>query len=191
MAGLAPVNASNTEAQLGSGVSGALRAACGPGFQDEILQALEEKHQGSMPPGEAFVTGAGAHPTAKWVVHAAVMDYRDGFTAASRPDEARVRSCYEATWRQIESIDHPAISVAMPALGAGTGQLGVAIPTRMAAETLKAHLAAVPKSRIARVAFYGYSLPEFAAICRVLREELELPPGTIPSEIEAFLDAGS
>ncbi|MHB8876982.1 MAG: macro domain-containing protein [Myxococcaceae bacterium] len=79
------VNASNTNGQLGTGVSAAIRKACGAGFQTKISSALERRCGGPMRPGEVLVTDAGSHPRAKFVVHVAVMDYREGFTGASFP----------------------------------------------------------------------------------------------------------
>ena len=70
------VNASNTNAQLGTGVSAAIRQACGKGYQEKIFAALEEKFHGPMKPGEVLLTDAGTHPRAAWVAHVAVMDYR-------------------------------------------------------------------------------------------------------------------
>lgn len=162
------VNASNTNGQLGSGVSAAIRGACGPGFQQAIFEALEATFHGPMEPGQVLVTHAGSHPRARWVAHVAVMDYRDGFTAKSFPTLALVREGCARLWNRLEEGDAPELSVAMVALGAGTGNLGVQDSTRVAVETLLAHLEARPSSKVRRVTFYGYALHEFLAMAKVL-----------------------
>jgi hypothetical protein len=73
-------------------------------------------------------------------------------------------------WRAIEALPEKPLSVGMVALGAGTGNLGVRLPTEIACETLKAHLARTPESRIARVVFHGYQLHEFANVLHVVRK---------------------
>lgn len=151
------VNASNTNATLGSGVSGAIRKACGPQFLGELTKALQAAFHGPMEPGQVLVTNAGTHPRAQWIVHVAVMDYRQGMGPQSYPTLETVRRGCERLWQAVEALPgSDRHSVAMVALGAGTGDLGVAEPTRLAAETLKAHAAATPDSRIERVRFYGY-----------------------------------
>lgn len=181
------VNASNTNAQLGSGVSGAIRQACGPRFQAEILEALKAKHGGPMKPGALLVTNAGAHPRAKWVVHVAVMDYRGGFDAGSFPSLDLIRTSCERLWDAVDALPGGPHSVAMVALGAGTGNLGVAEPTRVAAETLKAHLAIHTASRIERVAFYGFLIHEYLAMAHVLVKVFPELRATLPADVQKQL----
>ncbi len=181
------VNASNTNGNLGSGVSGAIRVACGPDFQAEIHRALQEEAGGPMEPGDVLVTGAGAHPTAKWVVHVAVMDYRNGFTGATYPDAERIEACCIDLWSVLEEIDSPVpLTVAMPALGAGTGQLGVRLPTEIACDTLRAHLAGRGSTMIGEIVFYGYLLHEFIAVCDVVSSRFDVSDQT-PPEVRTFL----
>src|SRR5206468_3941367 len=119
------VNASNTNGQLGTGVSAAIRAACGNGFQEKIVAALQARFGGPMEPGEVLVTDAGTHPRARHVAHVAVMDYREGFTGSSYPAVELIRGACVKLWRTLEAVDGGPHSVAMVALGAGTGGLGV------------------------------------------------------------------
>src|SRR6185436_7692786 len=100
---------------LGSGVSAAIRRACGTDFQRHIEQALKEKFGGPMEPGRVLVTDAGAHPRAKWVAHVAVMDFRGGRTA---PTLDTLRTGCEKLWDAIEVLSEHPVSVAMVALGA-------------------------------------------------------------------------
>lgn len=163
------VNASNTNAQLGTGVSGAIRVACGEAYQRHIVEEMGRQKGGPMNPGDLFITDAGAAPRARFVAHVAVMDYRYDFDASSYPTPARIRTACERLWEAIELISHPGpLSVAMVALGAGTGNLGVREPTRIAAETLKAHFAIFPNPRIDRVCFYGYQPVEHLAMAAEL-----------------------
>jgi O-acetyl-ADP-ribose deacetylase (regulator of RNase III) len=164
------VNASNTGARLGSGVSHAIRVACGPEFQGHIYAELERLKGGPMEPGDLFVTHAGAHPNAKHVVHAAVMDYREGAKFSSvAPDEARIRAICDKLWPAIEAIEGGPHSVAMVALGGGTGGLGVRMPTEVACETLKAHGGA----GISRVRFYGWADHEFLNMADVVSKHFD------------------
>jgi O-acetyl-ADP-ribose deacetylase (regulator of RNase III) len=153
------VNASNTHVTLGSGVSAAIRQACGHEFQRQIEQALREKFGGPMEPGRILVTDAGAHPRAKWVVHVAVMDYRSGARSAA-PSLDLIRTGCEKLWDAIETLSEQPLSVAMVALGAGAGGLDFAESMRIGCETLKAHAAIHRDTRIARVAFYAFSPAE-------------------------------
>ena len=162
------VNASNTNAALGSGVSGAIRAACGRGYQEHIVEQMRARFGGPMEPGDVLVTGAGSHPRARWVAHVAVMDYREGFTGTSFPSLELVERASKKLWLAIEELPEP-VTVAMVALGAGTGRLGVRDPTRIACDTLKAHLTARAGSRIEGITFYGWEIYEHMAIAEVVR----------------------
>lgn len=162
------VNASNTNVMLGSGVSGAIRQACGAGYQAHIAKALAERFKGPMTPGDVLVTDAGAHPTAKWVAHIAVMDYRQGMTGSSFPTLAVIHNGCTKLWPAIEELGED-VTVAMVALGAGTGQLGVREPTRVACETLSRHIDTHPASHIKGVTFYGFMLHEHMAIAEVVK----------------------
>ena len=144
------VNASNTNVALGAGVSAAIRAACGEGYQEHVQKALGETFGRAMEPGEVLVTDGGGHPRARWVAHVAVMDYREG-APSPYPTVATIEAGCRRLWEAVESLGEPS-TVAMVALGAGTGGLGVEEPTRVACETLRAHLARAPSS-VLREAF--------------------------------------
>lgn len=161
------VNASNTEARLGSGVSHAIRLACGEGYQESIVAQMHQKFGGSMEPGDVFITDAGTH-AATFVAHVAVMDYRNtGGTPF--PNADRIRKGCVGLWNAIAELD-AAVTVAMVALGGGTGQMGVATPTQIACETLKTHVEAREASNIDGVTFYGWTLPEYLAMAASVQE---------------------
>lgn len=183
------VNASNTNAQLGTGVSAAIRQACGKGYQEKVLAALDHFFHGPMKPGDVLLTHAGTHPRAVWVAHVAVMDYREGFTGKSFPTVDLIRLACERLWDVVERIPGAGTqSVAMVALGAGTGNLGVAEPIRIACETLKAHVAIHPNTRIERVTFYGFQLPDYIAVAHVLAKQFPEVKDQLPPEVRQFVD---
>ncbi|NTX63668.1 macro domain-containing protein [Myxococcus sp. CA051A] len=182
------VNASNTNGQLGSGVSGAIRRACGEGFQEHILAALNARFGGPMAPGEVLVTEAGAHPTAKWVAHVAVMDYREGIHGGSFPDSQRIRAACVKLWETLEQLDEVDLSVAMVALGAGTGGLSLRESVDLACSTLSEHLSAREGSRLGRLVFYGYNLPEYIATVDIVSRYFALPEGSVSREVLDFVE---
>lgn len=182
------VNASNTNGLLGSGVSAAIRKACGPKFQDTITQALTAKFGGPMEPGQVLVTDAGADAHASWVVHVAVMDYRQGFTGGSYPTVALIEEACARLWDAVESLpDAKQHSVAMVALGAGTGNLGVAEPTRVALSTLRTHVQRRPSTRIERVVFCGYLVHEYLAMGHELAEFEPSLLDSLPADVRSAI----
>lgn len=171
------VNAANTNVNLGSGVSGAIRRACGVGYQEHLHQALEARFGGPMEPGAVLVTDAGSHPTARYVAHVAVMDYRQGFTVQSFPTPALLERCYANLWQAIETITaEPFVSVAAVALGAGTGNIALRESVEIGCGTLAAHLAQVAPSRIDDVTFYGYDLVEYRVVREVVAAHFPIEP---------------
>jgi O-acetyl-ADP-ribose deacetylase (regulator of RNase III) len=178
------VNASNTNCALGTGVSGAISRSCGPRFQEQVNLELQRKFGGPMKPGQVLMTHAGKHPRARWVAHVAVMDYRQGFSGASFPTKDTIRTGCESLWDAIETIPGDGkLSVAMVALGGGTGSLGVREPARVAAETLKAHAAIHRLTRIEKVVFYGYLEQEYVAMAEVLFEMFPSIADSLPKDV--------
>lgn len=181
------INASNTNANLGTGVSGAIRAACGPGYQAMLHRTLQERFGGPIEPGQVFITDAGAHPTARFVAHVAVMDYREGFTGRSYPDLGLLQDAYARTWEAIEGLEGDNISVAVVALGAGTGQIGLRTSVETACETFKRHVAGLRRSKIGDLVFYGHALHEYIATLAVVSEHFEVDLNALPAEIRQSL----
>jgi O-acetyl-ADP-ribose deacetylase (regulator of RNase III) len=166
------VNASNTLGRLGSGVSAAIRAACGAGFQGVIYDALAARG-GPAAPAAVWLTHAGTHPRARFVAHVAVMDYRDDAQQRA-PDDARIQQASAALWGVLETVPLDELSVGMVALGAGTGALGERLPTELACRTLRAHLAKEPSTKIARVVFFGFTALEYANIADVVATHFDV-----------------
>lgn len=183
------VNASNTNCQLGSGVSGAIRRACGPDYQEHIIEALHARFGRAMPPGEVLITDAGSHPHARYVAHVAIMDYRHGLGAESFPSLPLIRQACARLWQELEGLRSAApISVAMVALGGGTGKLGVRQPTAVACQTLAEHLSRHRDTALGRLVFYGYELPEYLAMVEVVGAHFSLEPGSVSAEVQDYLN---
>ena len=159
------VNASNTSLWLGSGVSGAIRDACGPGYQDYLAQELRTRVGTALSPGGVLITTAGTHPRAKWVAHAAVMDYRGiGFQRAEPTLKVIEQCCHNILFSIDKGIPEP-VTVAWVSLGAGVGGLSVEHSTLIACTQLRART----PPNIRGVTFYGYSQDEFTRIDEVVR----------------------
>lgn len=127
----AVVNASNPSVALGSGVSGALREACGGvAFQHEIREQLEEQFDAELEPDDCLVTSAGISTAFRWVLHVPAVDYRKHDPETGGPSgPRRVRSCVRAfldaaTSLAIENELAGRLVLATPLLGAGAGGLG-------------------------------------------------------------------
>lgn len=101
----AVVNASNTRLRLGAGVSAALRRACGPALQAE-MSALAP-----IEPGSLAATSAHALMTTSRILHVA--------TASGEADVIRHALANILAY----GSDHALSTVAVPALGMGTGGL--------------------------------------------------------------------
>jgi len=183
------VNASNTNAMLGSGVSGAIRRACGgDAYQQHLFDELKRQKSGPMFPGDVMLTDAGSHPKAKWVAHVAVMDYREGFRGESAPDLGRIRLGCERLWDALDTLPERQLSVAMVALGTGTGGLGLRDSVKVSAETLKAHCAIFAASKIARVRFYGFATQEYVAMAAELMTHFPEVKATLPADVRAIAE---
>jgi O-acetyl-ADP-ribose deacetylase (regulator of RNase III) len=125
------VNASNPSVALGSGVSGALREACGgAAFQQELRERLEEDFDGELEPDDCLVTSAGTSPAFRWVLHVPAVDYRERDPETGGPSgPRRIASCVRAFLDAAASLANESellgeLVVATPLLGAGAGGLG-------------------------------------------------------------------
>jgi len=168
------VNASNTNVRLGSGVSHAIRLACGDGYQEHIEQAMLDAKGGYLEPGDVFMTDAGAHPHAKHVAHVAVMDYRH-LGGNTHPDEARLKTATDQLWTTLadyaKAQGDDDVSVAMVALGAGTGGAPISLSIGLACTSLKTFLAS--NDGIGRVRFYAFLDAEFAEMQTTIRQHFD------------------
>ena len=120
------VNAANNDLVLGSGVAGAIRANGGPSIQEAC-----DAH-GPIAVGEAAITTAGDLP-ARFVIHAA------GMALGGAASEASVRASLGHALRL--ASENGCRSVAVPAIGAGVGGLGLQRCAEVSLEVARAHLA--------------------------------------------------
>lgn len=127
----AVVNASNPSVALGSGVSGALREACGGvAFQQELRERLEEDFGAELEPEDCLVSSAGTSTAFRWVLHVPAVDYRKRDPETGGPTgPRRVRACVRAFLDAAVSVANESglagqLIVATPLLGAGAGGLG-------------------------------------------------------------------
>lgn len=125
------VNASNSSVALGSGVSAAIREACGGNaYQKEIRGRLEEEFGAELEAEDCLVTSGGTSEAFRWVLHVPAVDYRQPDPETGGPTgPGRVRSCVRAFLREAASLASKndlegKLVVATPLLGAGAGGLG-------------------------------------------------------------------
>jgi len=109
------VNPSNTILELGSGVSGVLRFMC-PELQDIMNEYLNRN--GYLNPGDIAITPYPCEEF-KWVIHAAVMDYKRGATQVNPNYERIEKICKNIS----EFLDEKEVKVITPLLGTGVGGL--------------------------------------------------------------------
>jgi len=181
------INASNTNADLGGGVSAAIRMACGNGFQEKIYEKLKLEYPNLMEPGDALLTDSGSHKSSKYVIHSAVMDYRDGFTAKSYPSIEILKRCYENSWNAIETIEDKNLKIAMVALGGGTGNVGIADTTELCCLSIKKHFEKNTSSKISEITFYGYNLHEYLVILKIVINHFEIDKSDLSDEILDYI----
>ena len=163
------VNSSNTSIALGSGVSSAIREACGgTAFQQECREALEEFESGELPQGDVAVTTGGSSQY-RWILHAATMDFKK----SNRTTYAVVRSCMlnslETAERLIEEETLEDFTVGVPLFGADTGGLSVEDSCNAICEAMKIHFKRNRDSAISSI-LIANKVPE---TCRTIKKILE------------------
>jgi len=117
------VNPSNTILALGSGVSGAFAAACGPALQKEMNRKRD--HSAPLSKGDVVLTGPGGCKKFRHVLHAAVMDYRPGAaeTAPSLDDIRTILVNIEPFLADKAAASSGAVTLTLPLMGTGVGGL--------------------------------------------------------------------
>lgn len=123
------VNASNTNLRLGSGVSMVLKRACGPQLQIQMNLIREEvtKNNRNIQQGEVFATPSYDLSNAKYILHAAVINYNIGVKQfEGKPSietiELILNNCIPY-WKWFEK-EYSKVPVALfPYLGCGVGGL--------------------------------------------------------------------
>lgn len=117
------VNPSNTLLSLGSGVSAAFAAACGPQLQ--TLMSAARMETGSLSKGDVVATAGGACRRFDTVLHAAVMDYNPDAASAmpTRLDIEKILINIEAYLAAYAANHDRRVSLALPLMGTGVGGL--------------------------------------------------------------------
>jgi O-acetyl-ADP-ribose deacetylase (regulator of RNase III) len=134
------VNAANSALLLGSGVAGAIRERGGPTIQAEC-----DAH-GPVAVGAAASTGAG-DLAARWVIHAASMP--PGGSSSEQSVRSSLRASIEA------AVLAGARTLAVPAIGAGVGGLGLQRCAEISLEEARLGLAAHPEIEEIRFVLFG------------------------------------
>ena len=145
------VNAANAHLAHGGGVAAAIARAGGPTIQEES-NAWVAAH-GSLSPGVAAVTSAGAMP-ARWVIHVAGPIHR--------PDQDNARLLAAAVTAALDAAARlGASAVALPAISAGIYGYPVEEATAVITTTVRAWCAVNPQT-LDEVRLVGFS-PEVVA----------------------------
>lgn len=134
--------AATTELRMGAGVAGAIKRVGGEAVEKEAML------QGPIEVGQAVAT-TGHDLKARWVIHAVVMG----------PDlQTSADVIAKATHSALDCVERcHARSVALPALGTGTGGMPLyQCASIMTAETVR-YLKANPRTALRHVMFSVYS----------------------------------
>ena len=125
------VNASNPGVELGSGVSGAIRDACGgAAFQANLKEAWDDEFGEPMTPDDCLVTSGGTAAHIRWVLHVPAVDYKHRDPETGRATgPTRVTTCTRSLLREAAQLAHEhdlqqELVVGVVLLGAGAGGLG-------------------------------------------------------------------
>jgi O-acetyl-ADP-ribose deacetylase (regulator of RNase III) len=150
------VNAANTDLLLGSGVAGAIRKKGGDLIQNECSKI------GSIPLGEAAITGAG-NLRARYVIHAAGMHLGGRVSEVSLRDTT-YNSLLRASEKNLKTI-------AFPAIGTGVGGFPMKNCARVMVDTVSGFLQNKHTS-IQRIYFVLFGEESFDAFDRYLKSKL-------------------
>jgi O-acetyl-ADP-ribose deacetylase (regulator of RNase III) len=149
----AVANAANTELWMGAGVAGAIKRSGGEAIEHEAML------QGPIKVGDAITT-TGHELTARWVIHAAVMDQ------SLTTDAASIAAATRSTLAQADKAH--ARSLAMPAFGTGVGGFPLyQCASVMIAEVVR-YLRDKPHSGLRRIVFSVVDEPAKAAFQHAL-----------------------
>ena len=173
------VNPSNTSCELRAGVAGTIRASCGKGFEDAVVAKMYERFSGPMSPGQVLITHAGLHPSALWVAHLALADYRNGYTDPSQVSPHVLRAAFANLLHEIENLPAaPPITLAIPAMSAAA--------LAALCSALHEHFVFTEESKIGEVTFYGASFSEYVNVAEAVSAYFEV--ADLPAELRALVD---
>lgn len=155
----AVVNAANSSLLGGGGVDGAIHRAAGPVLLAECRELRASSLPDGLPVGHAVATSAGDLP-ARWVVHTVGPN-----RGAGQTDPALLRSAFARSLAVADELG--AVSVAVPAVGAGVYGWSAEDTAREAMAAAREFVAAGPASvRLVRFVLFG---PELLAAFEAAR----------------------
>ncbi|RPH52421.1 MAG: hypothetical protein EHM85_02875 [Desulfobacteraceae bacterium] len=115
------VNASNTRLVLGAGVSGAISAKAGASLQTEMSAIAARK---TPKAGDAVITSSHSLAKCRYIIHAATVE------GSPETVSMAVQNCLAIC------MEKRIACIAFPALGTGTGGLGIEVCAKVMIETL-------------------------------------------------------
>jgi len=147
------VNAANTKLALGSGVSRAIRNACGgEKFQDECFEAVEEQTGGSLDLGGVAITSGGTSQY-EWILHAATLDFSKGQYTSKEVVKKCMLNALIVADEIVGDNDLDEFGVGAPLFGSDVGGLSVAESCEAMCAGLKAFFRGNPDSLINEIVF--------------------------------------
>jgi O-acetyl-ADP-ribose deacetylase (regulator of RNase III) len=178
------VNASNSTATLGGGVSRALFDECGGDvLQTEMRDQLAEQFDGPLEMDDCLVTSGGTSTRIRYVLHVASVDYR-GVKA-----RAGVGGAVEHTVSSIERVQRATtaafraggelasklatmeLSIALPLLGAGSGGLSPVASITAMVHGMRSFFREEPLAGVSKIVF-AVPEPDRVVVCQRRIEEL-------------------
>ena len=147
------INAANSQVALGSGVSGAIREACGGNaFQRECHEILEELYDDYLPRGEVMATGGGSSQF-RWILHAATIDFSQGQYTSQDVVRKSMISILKSAEEIIEENDLDGLSIGVPLLGSDVGGLSIQESCDALCEGMKIYFRGCRDSLISEIHF--------------------------------------
>jgi O-acetyl-ADP-ribose deacetylase (regulator of RNase III) len=159
------VNSSNTSIGLGSGVSSAIRQACGGAdFQQGCREMLDEQFHGTLPQGEVAITTGGTSQY-RWIFHAATMDFKKSNKATYTVVRSCMINCLKTAERVIDKEELEDFTIGVPLFGADTGGLSIDDSCNAICEAMKVHFKLHRESVISRILIVN-KMPE---VCNTIK----------------------
>jgi O-acetyl-ADP-ribose deacetylase (regulator of RNase III) len=158
------VNASNTQAALGSGVSRAIFDECGGLALQEELRAKLEELGGELVEDDCIVTSGHGSTRIAHVLHVSAVDYRHGGTNPGRIMKVTIAAIEAA------SVLGKTVKLAFPLLGGGHGGLSPAASMKAMIDGMKRAFRENPEAPIETIVFAVPEAEKHAIAKRVLEQ---------------------